>query len=187
VAAVTGFSLRSITHNVVRCGVFPGRNSIEVRKEVITIGGEGIGDSGYVAQKDILIRPLFGRIGVKAYLEGHLRRVSLERRHSLFNYNVAVVAALIGPGNMAHVAVHFIAMDSMMSYTVFAPFNIRMAIQAGRRRLAIITVSILGSIPMESSHRMTLEAVHTGFFPVHTARDSFVQAHVFSTNPGAVA
>lgn len=186
-ATVTGFSLRSIAHNVVRCGILPSGDSIKVGEEVITISGEGIGCNGDVTQKHIFIRPLLGRIGVKAYLEGHLGRICPEGGHALFDYNVAIVTALVRPGDMAHVAVHFIAMDNVMLYAVFTPFNIGVAIQAGRHGFAVITVGILGPIPMESGHRVALEAVHPGFFPVHTARDPFVQAHVFSSNPCTMA
>lgn len=172
--AIAGLGLRSIADDIMRRGVFPGGHGVEVGEEVITIGGKGVRINRNVTQEYVFIRSLFRGIGVEAYLESHLGRSSSESGHSFFDYNVAIVAALVRSRDMAYITIHFAIVDDVVLYAIFTPLNVGVAIQTRRHRLAVIAVSILGSIAMEIGDAVAIEAVHSGPFPVNASRNPFV-------------
>lgn len=96
VATVTGFILRCLSLDRVRCRHLPCRERVEIGKPILDIVGIGFLINRYVSHGDKLLRSPLRSQGIEPNLEAYLRRQRLEVGQILIiRTHVALITALV--------------------------------------------------------------------------------------------
>ena len=182
---ITALVLRGIQLDIVRRGIFPGWERIEVRQEIIAVIIAGADTGWNVTQYHVLVgsfrRPQRIVTDFKLHLGGVAGTTGQAR---LIDSNVAAVTVFVGYG-VADLALEVTQVLLVLGVAVSAGPDILMAVIA----LHHVRILIPGSYGLAGTVKflaVAFGADHALLGPVNVTRDSLILPEILSTNTGAV-
>ena len=184
-AGIAALVLRGIQLDIVRRGIFPGWERIEVGQETIAVIIAGADTGWNVTQYHVLVGSFRRPQRIIADLKVHLGGVAgTTGQARLIDSNVAAVTVFIGYG-VADLALEVTQVLLMLVVAAGVGPNILMAVFAFYH----VRILISGSCGLAGTVKfltVAFGADHALLCPVNVTRDSLILPEILSTNTGAV-
>lgn len=182
---ITALVLRGIQLDIMRRGIFPGGERIEIGQEIIAVIIAGADTGWHVTQHHVLVGPFRRPQRIVPDLKLHIGGVAgTTGQPRLIDGNVAAITVFVGYG-VADLALEVTQVLLVLGVAVSAGPDILMAVVA----LHHVRILIPGSYWLARTVEflaVAFGADHALLGPVNVTRDSLILPEILSANTGAV-